>query len=164
VDQIFDRLERLVKAWTNFGNDGSTTRGWGKGASSYADPDLSAAMAELDDFLDTGKTDTERREAEERERKERSRTSSGYRQGQGTSASTSAGTSAVVEDAYRYLGVAPYSAFADVKKAYKKLLFTYHPDRNSGSPDKLKRSTETSSKINAAYQIIEAYEESKAPR
>ena len=112
MDQIFDRLERLVKAWTNFGNDGQAARSWGKGASSYNDPDLSAAMAELDDFLDPGKTDTERREAEERERKERSKTSSGYRQGQGTSA----GTSAVVEDAYRYLGVAPYSAFADVKK------------------------------------------------
>jgi len=125
-------------------------------------------MAELDDFLDTSKTETERRESEERRRAEerraqeaRARTRDGGYRTQGTQEPS---TKSVVEDAYRYLGLPPYAAFADVKTAYKKLLFKHHPDRNSGTPDQMKRATETSSRINAAYQIIEAYEESRAPR
>jgi curved DNA-binding protein CbpA len=51
-----------------------------------------------------------------------------------------------------------------VKAAYKKLLFKYHPDRNASSPDQLKKATETSTRINNAYQIIEAYEEARKAR
>ena len=175
MDQIFDRLERLVKAWINSSAAGGETYGQetasGRGASrrSYGDPDLDAAMAELDDFLDTSKTETERREAEERkaqeERDRRAREQRSRAQGSSWSGGApNASTSAVIEDAYRYLGLAPYAPFPEVKATYKKLLFKYHPDRNASTPDQLKRATETSTRINNAYQIIEAYEEARKAR
>jgi DnaJ-domain-containing protein 1 len=184
VDQIFERLERLVRAWTNLSGDGSAgahPSGAGRPGSSRSassgDPDLDAAMAELDDYLDTSKTETERREAEEAARASRraeaegrARTggsSYGSGSGAGTGSESQAygrGTSAVIEDAYRYLGLAPYAPFSEVKASYRKLLLKYHPDRNSGSPDIVRRATDTSARINAAYQIIEAYEAAKASR
>lgn len=175
MDQIFDRLERLVKAWVNSSASSGDSYGQGSSAGraasrrSSGDPDLDAAMAELDDFLDTSKTETERREAEERkaqeERDRRAREQRNRTQGSSWSGGApNAGTSAVIEDAYRYLGLAPYAPFAEVKAAYKKLLFKYHPDRNASSPDQLKKATETSTRINSAYQIIEAYEEARKVR
>ncbi len=122
-------------------------------------------MAELDDYLDTSKTETERREAEEQraqtQREQRAREEQRRRYGAQAGGEQ---TAVVIEQAYRYLGLNPYAPFAQVKAAYKKLLFTYHPDRNSSSPEALKKATETSTRINAAFQIIEAYEESKKSR
>jgi len=165
VDQIFERLEKLVKAWVNTGSSSPSSLGNSGQRRGYGDPYLDAAMAELDDFLDPGKTETERREAEERRaqtaREERAREEKkrgNQHRGQHYSQE---GTAAVIEDAYRYLGLSPYAPFAEVKTAYKKLLFKYHPDRNAATPDALKKATESSTRINAAYQIIEAYEESR---
>ncbi|MDX9827184.1 MAG: J domain-containing protein [Spirochaetia bacterium] len=165
MDQIFERLERLVKAWVNSGSSAQAPRYRDSSFKRYGDPDLDAAMAELDDYLDTSKTETERREAEaqraqaQRERKAREEQSRRY----GTQTGGEQ-TAAVIEQAYRYLGLKPYTPFAEVKAAYKKLLFTYHPDRNSSSPEASKKATETSTRINAAFQIIEAYEESRKGR
>ena len=72
MDQIFDRFERLFKSWVagdaeNLGARPSS--GWAS-----RDPDLDEAMAELDDYLDRGRTETEareRREAADRARRER---------------------------------------------------------------------------------------------
>lgn len=175
MDQIFDRLERLVKAWVNSGSSGNDAYGQGTSSGraasrrSYGDPDLDAAMAELDDFLDTSKTETERREAEEKkaqeDRERRAREQRSRTQGSSWSGGApNASTSAVIEDAYRYLGLTPYAPFTEVKAAYKKLLFKYHPDRNAATPDQLKKATETSTRINNAYQIIEAYEEARKAR
>lgn len=156
MDQIFNRLERLVKAWTNFGNQDGSPKPWGGERTSYSDPDLAAAMAELDDFLDPGKTETERREAEAAQRARASAGQKNFRQ--------EPDTKSVILEAYRYLGLPPYSPFPEVKTAYKKLLLKYHPDRNAGSAEGLKKATDTSAKINAAYQIIEAYEDSRKGR
>jgi len=127
---------------------------------------MDAAMAELDDFLDTSKTESEKREAEARraqaEKERRAREAQARRPGASSAGGTYAdSTRAVVEDAYRYLGMKPYAPFPEVKAAYKKLLFKYHPDRNASTSDALKKATETSTRINAAFQIIEAYEEAK---
>ena len=180
MDQIFERLERLVRAWTNLSGDGSASPS-SPGASaqrssrstSSGDPDLDAAMAELDDYLDTSRTETERREAEEAARaRSRAQAEADRRARSGGSGTYSGSggqsydrtTSSVIEDAYRYLGVAPYAPFAEVRSSYRRLLLKYHPDRNSGTPEMLRRATETSSRINAAYQIIEAHEATKASR
>ena len=53
-------------------------------------------------------------------------------------------------DFYRVLGV-PREASDDViKKAYRKLVFEHHPDRNPNSKDAEEKIRE----INAAYEII----------
>jgi len=175
VDQIFDRLERLVKAWVNTTVESTSSR-VGAGSrgtdrrSFSGDSDLDAALAELDDYLDTSKTETERREEEarkaaeqaQRRQEEQARRSGTYGGSYGTQQAPD--TKKVVEDAYRYLGCTAYAPFAEVKTAYKKLLFKFHPDRNSATPDQLKSATDTSSRINAAFQIIEAYEQSKSSR
>ena len=108
MDQIFERLERLVKAWVNSGASSSAPRGRSTSFKSYGDPDLDAAMAELDDYLDTSKTETERREAEEQraqtQREQRAREEQRRRYGAQAGGEQ---TAVVIEQAYRYLGLNP---------------------------------------------------------
>jgi molecular chaperone DnaJ len=53
-------------------------------------------------------------------------------------------------DYYRILGVSREVSDEDIKKAYRKLVLQYHPDRNPGS----REAEEAIRRINAAYEII----------
>ena len=53
-------------------------------------------------------------------------------------------------DYYRVLGVSREASDEDIKKAYRKLVFEHHPDRNPHRTDTDERIRE----INAAYEII----------
>ncbi len=53
-------------------------------------------------------------------------------------------------DYYRVLGVSRKASDEDIKKAYRKLVFEHHPDRNPHRTDADERIRE----INAAYEII----------
>lgn len=163
MDQIFDRFEQMFKSWVAkdsdelFGNAGAFRSGGRSSARGSGDPDLDAAMSELDDFLDMGRTETEarerakaKREAEEAARGRQGSSSSGY------GARPSGPPQALVQ-AYRTLGLAYGAPFAEVKAAYKRLLMQNHPDRNSATPEQMKRSTEISAKINEAYHRIETW-------
>jgi DnaJ-domain-containing protein 1 len=110
-------------------------------------------MAELDDFLDKGRTETEARQRADERAEERRRAS----QGAGPYASRSSGPPAAIVQAYRILGLAYGTPFPEVKATYKRLLMQNHPDRNSATPEQLKRSTEISAQLNAAYQRIETW-------
>ncbi|MEN6492622.1 MAG: J domain-containing protein, partial [Rectinema sp.] len=66
-----------------------------------------------------------------------------------------------VEDAYRFLGLEPYTSFSRLKIRYKELLKKHHPDRHTGSPEDMQKATVVSAKINTAYQLIETWEESR---
>ncbi len=178
MDQIFDRLERLIKSWVTMddgdsGSGGLFGRAQGSGGRGSGDPDLDAAMSELDDFLGSSRTETEEREraqAAERERKARlereraSRAGAGagsgaYGQG-GQAFSAQAEARRALEESYKTLSLAYGVPFADVKVAYKKLLKIHHPDLNAQTPESLRRATAISSRINVAYQLIEAWEQS----
>jgi hypothetical protein len=157
VDQIFDRFERLFKSWVSsdtaelFGSGAARDRG----SRGSGDPDLDSAMDELDEFLDIGRTETEARERERarREREESARrSSSSY-----TTYSRPSGPPPALLQAYRSLGLNYPTPFPEVKAAYKRLLMRNHPDRNSATPEQLKRSTEISAQLNAAYQRIETW-------
>jgi hypothetical protein len=165
VDQIFDRLEELFKSWTAPDSGG---RRPGRGSSS-GDPDLDAAMSELDDFLDKDRSkaraatearerawEADRRAREEKERQAREWAQSRERP-KSAEPSRPAGPPAVVLEAYRTMGLPMGTPLPEVKASYKKLLFKYHPDRNSGTPADQKRATEISAKINSAYQVIESW-------
>ncbi|HTY81247.1 MAG TPA: DnaJ domain-containing protein, partial [Dehalococcoidales bacterium] len=56
---------------------------------------------------------------------------------------------AVKRDYYEVLGVAKDASPEDIKKAFRKLAFQYHPDRNkeAGASDKFKE-------INEAYEVL----------
>ena len=53
-------------------------------------------------------------------------------------------------DYYRILGISREASDEDIKKAYRKLVFEYHPDRNPDST----QAEEKIREINAAYEII----------
>jgi len=165
VDQIFDRFERMFRSWVNgaaneaqslFGSSPGARRSSGPGRTT-GDPDLDEAMAELDDFLDRGKTESEARaRAEERRARENAARHSSSTYG-GPSGGRASGPPAAIVQAYRTLGLAFGTPFPQVKATYKRLLMQNHPDRNSATPEQLKRSTEISTQINAAYQRIETW-------
>jgi DnaJ-domain-containing protein 1 len=164
VDQIFDRFERMFKSWVASDSEELFGRGSARPGArgSSGDPDLDAAMDELDDFLDTGRTETEARERErarrEREEAARRRSSSSSSSGYSSRpAGSTSGPPAALVQSYKTLGLAYGVPFPEVKAAYKHLLMQNHPDRNSATPEQLKRSTEISVQLNAAYQRIETW-------
>lgn len=53
-------------------------------------------------------------------------------------------------DYYQILGVSRWASDEDIKKAYRKLVLQYHPDRNPGS----REAEEIVRRINMAYEII----------
>jgi hypothetical protein len=157
VDQIFDRFEQLFKSWVSsdtanlFGSGSSSARS----SRSSGDPDLDSAMDELNDFLGQGRADSE---AKERERARREREESARRSSSSyTTYSRPSGPPPALVQAYRSLGLTYGTPFPEVKAAYKRLLMRNHPDRNSATPEQLKRSTEISVQLNAAYHCIETW-------
>lgn len=146
MDQIFDRLERLFKSWTAPDTDESL----GTRHSSSGNPDLDAAMSELDDFLDKDRAAAEQR-TREREAQERARAA------RPSQPARPSGPPAVVVGAYKTLGLAVGAPMTEVKAAYKKLLLRHHPDRNSGNQADQKKATDISARINEAYQVIETW-------
>ena len=54
------------------------------------------------------------------------------------------------KDYYEMLGVQDNSSSTDIKRAYRKLSMKYHPDRNPGNDEMLKKTQE----INEAYEIL----------
>ena len=57
--------------------------------------------------------------------------------------------------AYAALEV-PYGAdFATVRKSYRALMRKYHPDRHTGSPEKLKAATELAQRLTEAYKLLQ---------
>jgi hypothetical protein len=155
VDQIFDRFERMFKSWVS-GAASEAAEGIAGGIGSRrssGDSDFDAAMDELDDYLDTGRTETEARERERARREEAARRASAS----ASSQRKPAGPPSALVQAYRSLGLAYGTPFPEVKAAYKRLLMQNHPDRNSATPEQLKRSTEISAQLNSAFQRIETW-------
>jgi len=52
---------------------------------------------------------------------------------------------------YRTLEVEPGADLKTVRRAYRKLMLQYHPDRFANDPEKLKVATEVSRKLTEAY-------------
>lgn len=60
-----------------------------------------------------------------------------------------------MKDFYSILGVSKDASDADIKKAYRKLSKTYHPDRQGGKSEAEKKEAEAKMKeINEAYEIL----------
>src|SRR5919206_4109234 len=55
-----------------------------------------------------------------------------------------------MRDPYDILGVPRSATEADIKKAYRKLAKSYHPDRNKSDP----KAKDKFAEVNAAYEIL----------
>jgi DnaJ-domain-containing protein 1 len=58
---------------------------------------------------------------------------------------------------YRDLELEPGADLKTVRKAYRRLLVKYHPDRHANDPDKLKAATEVTRKLTEAYNGLQRY-------
>lgn len=56
-----------------------------------------------------------------------------------------------VKDYYRVLGVSRDAGSEDIKKAFRRLAFRYHPDRN---PENAKEAEGRFKEINEAYEVL----------
>lgn len=66
-------------------------------------------------------------------------------------------TAAALDDAYKALGVTKDSSDAEIKRAYRKLMSQYHPDKLMGQgvpDDMIAMATEQAKEIQLAYDLI----------
>jgi DnaJ like chaperone protein len=76
---------------------------------------------------------------------------------QGHFAGQQVDTASAVDDAYKALGVGKDSTDAEIKRAYRKLMSQYHPDKliGQGMPaDMVAMATEQAKEIQVAYDLI----------
>jgi len=69
-------------------------------------------------------------------------------------------TATALEDAYKALGVSKDSSDAEIKRAYRKLMSQYHPDKlmGQGMPeDMIAMATEQAKEIQLAYDLIKKH-------
>ncbi|MCR9163261.1 MAG: J domain-containing protein [Nannocystaceae bacterium] len=58
---------------------------------------------------------------------------------------------------YKTLEVEPGADLRTVRKAYRKLLLQYHPDRHASDPEKYKAATEVTRRLTEAYNGLTRY-------
>ncbi len=88
------------------------------------------------------------------------RFSGGYERSYQQGGSAPRGATNTLEEAYQALGVDASTSDREVKRAYRKLISQYHPDKliGQGVPeDMINKATERSKEIHAAYDLIEKY-------
>jgi len=144
VDPLFDRIGNLFKSLFQDEQE----HHYRSGASS--DPDMQDAWEELDEFLTSGKNEGSKvgsARAGQRARSQYSRPST---------------RPAVPEELradFGNLEVSPEASMDEVRKAYKRIIRQYHPDRFANDPKKLAYATEIAQKINQSYQRIKKWSE-----
>ncbi|MDR2758449.1 MAG: J domain-containing protein [Spirochaetaceae bacterium] len=146
---FFDRIEDIIKSYLHDDDDHIFGRSAGKEWSSSPDPDLKAAFEELNDFLSGGSG------------KEKTGFgaggNTGYGRAEGFGPAQTSGVSEALRQDFAELGLTPGASAGECKAAYKQLLKKHHPDRHAGHPGNLKKATEKSARLNAAYDRIERW-------
>jgi DnaJ-domain-containing protein 1 len=145
---IFERLENLVKS--SFYREDVPFSEF-RERRRYGDPDLDLAYEELDEFLNAGKTGGA------------GEFSSGDGRAGGNAAAGSRAGSAEdpvpgeLRGDFAELGVPFGSPAGECKAAYKRLLKKHHPDRHAGHAGNMRKATEKSARVNAAFDRIERW-------
>jgi DnaJ-domain-containing protein 1 len=140
---IFDRLGNLIRTILDDEETTHTSR------TGVRDPDEAAAWEELEKYMSQGAGDADfhgnHARAENRT---------------GSFGAPDAGTvpQSLRRD-FRNLEVPVDAPMDEVRKAYKRLVAAYHPDRHSSDPEKLRTATEVTKKLNQSFQRIRIYYE-----
>jgi DnaJ-domain-containing protein 1 len=141
---IFERLGTLISSYLNDDD------GFGPPGGNTGDPDLRAAYDELDEFLTGDEVRT------------KGPGYTGKREDAGRADNRGRDAVPVPEDLradFAELGV-PFGAGEKAcRDAYKKLLKLHHPDRHAGHAGNMKKATEKTARLNAAYDRIEKWRE-----
>jgi hypothetical protein len=179
---VFDRLGDVIKSYLNDEDEkifSRSNRDHPRGTSgefsraSHGDPDLDAAFEELNDFLGGASAGRGPRkngwrgivdEESGGEKRQNggtgaSGTGSAYNAGKAggayhTGKTGGAAVPEALQKDFAELGLAPDASAEECKAAYKKLLKIHHPDRHAGHEGNMKKATEKSARINAAYDRI----------
>jgi len=123
-----------------------------------ADPDMESAYAELDDFLKSPPHSFKGEEARREARGEEARRGEARRREARPRAPS--GASPVPEDvreAFAALGLEPGASWDACKDAYKRLVKEHHPDRHAGDEAAFRQATETTARLNAAYDRVKRW-------
>jgi hypothetical protein len=136
LDGIFDRLGNLLKS---FLQDGESDI-YSEKDHRFSDPDMQDAWSELDDYLKTG-------------------TGRPASTGHFSGASGYTRVPEEYREDFANLEIDFGAGLAVVKKAYKKMIKAYHPDRHAEDPEKSKTATEITKKLNFSYNRIVTYYE-----
>lgn len=138
---IFERLGRVIKSYlTDEDSDFFKKRSEDE---YYEDNDLKTAFSELDDYLNDGPQERIKNTNRDYSQKTQSRTWNTIPE--------------VLFEDFAELGL-PFGASADeCKTAHKRLLKIHHPDRHAGHSENMRKATEKSARINAAYDRIEKW-------
>ena len=84
--------------------------------------------------------------------------------GRRQTAATAQGVDPELAELYSNLEVPYGSSLATVRKAWKRLLRKYHPDRHSKDPEKRKIADELAQRLNGAYEQLQKRLESETDR
>jgi DnaJ-domain-containing protein 1 len=148
---IFDRLEEVIKSYLNDDDGRSFDRSSPNQRQAYTDPDLEAAYKELNDYLKGGSA----------KKKSASFDTGNFYTQKGQTQGSFDRREPLVPESIRQdfaeLGLSPGASPEECKAAYKKLLKIHHPDRHAGHPGNMKKATEKSARINAAFDHIERW-------
>ncbi|MCL2601453.1 MAG: J domain-containing protein [Treponema sp.] len=144
---ILGRLGNVVKSYLNDDGDASDTifRKSGSRGNQWEryetarDSDLNAAFAELEDFLSGGKN------------------ASGANPAGEPPPQTQRHIPEELRADFAELGISPLCSPEECKSAYKKLLKIHHPDRHAGNSEAMRKATEKTARVNAAYRRIEQW-------
>ena len=143
---IWDRLGSVIKSYLNDEDkrtfSGGSTRRSG-------DPDLDAAYEELDDYLH-GK-----------DGKDRAKASGDEKESGGNTAKKPRPVPEEIRRDFAELGLTPDATAEECKEAYKKLLKIHHPDRHAKHDGNMKKATEKSTRVNAAYERLMKWQKIK---
>ena len=161
MDRFFDRLGDAIKNYLNDEDD--KLFGSRRSNSSFKDPDVAAAEAELDEFLNSDKkSDSGKRPRADDPWSDPRFAKDSYSSSESRSETPPRAESGVPEALradFAELGVSFGASAEECKAAYKKLLKIHHPDRHAGHEGNMRKATEKSARINAAYQRIERWRE-----
>ncbi|MDR0403899.1 MAG: J domain-containing protein [Treponema sp.] len=167
---IFDRLGDVLKNYLNDEDRRIFGRSRGSGVPPFGDPDLEAAYEELDELLGHGSA--KRSGGRDWESPEPDGGTGAAWENPGASGRDKArnggpgGRNAAsppeeLRPDFAELGLSFGASAGECKAAYKKLLNVHHPDRHAGHAGNMKKATEKSARINAAYDRIEKWRKGK---
>jgi DnaJ-domain-containing protein 1 len=148
MNDFIDRFAEFLRGI--LGSDDAAAAGReARSRQQFVDPDLQQAWEELDDYMNTGRSDGSGKAREGRGTRTGAAGAGGARPRQAPDES--------LRQDYANLQV-PFGADREtVLKSYKALMIKYHPDKFAGDPEKQRVALEIAKKVNQSFERIRSH-------